>query len=171
MNSTESHRAELRAAVRHLGDRCLYSAAKWAAELLNSLDPPPSSSSAVGVFPSSASSSVRATPSSSTLSGRRHIATASASSLRRRIHSADVISTPVAGVSYVTTPVPHDDELDGAGDRYLLAKSFLDCKEFRRAAHALKGQTAKKAIFLRSYALYLVSALQNYFAYFELVYT
>ncbi|XP_021591762.1 anaphase-promoting complex subunit 8 isoform X2 [Manihot esculenta] len=40
-------------------------------------------------------------------------------------------------------------------DFYLLAKSYFDCREYRRAAHVLRDQTGKKATFLRCYALYL----------------
>lgn len=47
-----------------------------------------------------------------------------------------------------------DDAVDG--DFYLLAKSYFDCREYRRAAHVLRDQSGKKAVFLRCYALYLV---------------
>nr|XP_028953587.1 LOW QUALITY PROTEIN: anaphase-promoting complex subunit 8-like [Malus domestica] len=47
-----------------------------------------------------------------------------------------------------------DDIVDG--DFYLLAKSYFDCREYRRAAHVLRDQNGKKrSVFLRSYALYL----------------
>jgi hypothetical protein len=42
-------------------------------------------------------------------------------------------------------------------DVYLLAKSYFDMKEYRRAAHVLNGVIGKKALFLRCYATYLVS--------------
>nr|CAD1844908.1 unnamed protein product [Ananas comosus var. bracteatus] len=161
MNSKETCRNELRAAVRHLSDRCLYSAAKWAAELLVSVDP--------DAPPSSAASSVasRATPSSSgagassrSLHLHRQQYHRDGSSFRRRFRSggaaADVTSTPLGGVSYVSTPIPDDDGgFEGGGDSYLLAKSYFDCREYRRAAHVLRGQAGRKAVFLRCYALYM----------------
>ena len=76
------------------------------------------------------------------------------SSIRRRF--SDVIATPIAGVSYVSTPIMEEDEIVD-GDFYLLAKSYFDCREYRRAAHALRDQGGKKSVFLRCYALYLVS--------------
>ncbi|XP_010919294.1 anaphase-promoting complex subunit 8 [Elaeis guineensis] len=155
MTSKETYRCELRAAIRQLGDRCLYSAAKWAAELVVGIEPdaPPSSSS------SAASASSRATPSTSSAS-RLLPHHRDGSSFRRRLRSGgapDVTATPVAGVSYVSTPIPDDDGIDGggAGDCYLLAKSYFDCREYRRAAHALRGQAGRKHVFLRCYALYM----------------
>ena len=47
-----------------------------------------------------------------------------------------------------------DEAIDG--DFYLLAKPYFDFREYRRAAHVLRDQTGKKAVFLRCYALYLV---------------
>ncbi|XP_020537476.1 anaphase-promoting complex subunit 8 isoform X2 [Jatropha curcas] len=46
-----------------------------------------------------------------------------------------------------------DEVVDG--DFYLLAKSYFDCREYRRAANLLRDQTGKKSVFLRCYALYL----------------
>ena len=77
------------------------------------------------------------------------------SSIRRRFRTNDITSTPAAGVSYVSTPVMEEDELVD-GDFYLLAKSYFDCREYKRAAHVLRDQTGKKSVFLRCYALYLV---------------
>ena len=80
------------------------------------------------------------------------------SSIRRRFRTTDVHSTPSAGVSYVSTPAPDDDNNDVVdSDFYLLTKSYFDCREFKRAAHVLRDQTGKKAIFVRCYAFYLVS--------------
>ncbi|KAJ0970665.1 hypothetical protein J5N97_018624 [Dioscorea zingiberensis] len=150
MASKDSYRSELRAAVRHLGDRCLHTASKWAAELLVGIEPDPSAA-----IPAPSVSSSRATPSSSASSSSApHHHSAYLSSLRRRLRPA-VDHTPLAGVSYVGTPVLDEDVGDGDSDRYLLAKSLFDCREFRRAAHALRGQTGKKSVFLRCYALYL----------------
>lgn len=140
MASKETYRSELRSAIRHLTDRCLYSAAKWAAELLVGTDPEPNPSS-------SAASSSTSASTSRTHSLRRLLRTGPTS-------SADVTATPLAGVSYVSTPVPADD-LGGDADCYLLAKTYFDCREYRRSAHVLRAQIGKKAVFLRCYALYL----------------
>lgn len=77
------------------------------------------------------------------------------SSIQRRYRTNEISTTPVAGVSYVTTPVMVEDDLVD-GDLYLLAKSYFDCREYKRAAHVLRDQTGRKSIFLRCYALYLV---------------
>ncbi|CAA0826765.1 Anaphase-promoting complex subunit 8 [Striga hermonthica] len=139
MASRETCRTELRSAVRHLSDRGLYSAAKWAAEQLMGIEQDPSKH-----------------PPSHTRFQR------GSSSIRRRYRTAgpaDASATPSGGVSYVTTPtmsVPEEYDYDMMdGDFYLLAKSYFDCREYRRAAHVLRDQTGKKAVFLRCYALYL----------------
>lgn len=49
-----------------------------------------------------------------------------------------------------------DDEEDDDDDILSLAKSFFDVREYRRAAHALRGVAGQKAVFLRCYATYLV---------------
>lgn len=52
-------------------------------------------------------------------------------------------------------------------DFYLLAKTYFDCKEYRRAAHVLRDQTSKIPMFLRFYSLYLVGffyIILNYIA-------
>jgi anaphase-promoting complex subunit 8 len=79
------------------------------------------------------------------------------SSIRRRYRTNEITSTPIAGVSYVSTPVMEDDTVDG--DFYLLAKSYFDCREYRRATHVLRDQTGNKSVFLRCYALYLVCCI------------
>uniref|UniRef100_A0A803P692 Cdc23 domain-containing protein n=1 Tax=Cannabis sativa TaxID=3483 RepID=A0A803P692_CANSA len=76
------------------------------------------------------------------------------SSIRRRFRTDDITSTPAASVSYVSTPVMEEDEIVD-GDFYLLAKSYFDCREYKRAAHVLRDQSGKKSVFLRCYALYL----------------
>ncbi|XP_030940966.1 anaphase-promoting complex subunit 8-like [Quercus lobata] len=131
MNSKESCRSELRIAIRQLSDRCLYTASKWAAEQLMGIEQDPANF----------------TPSNTRFQW-------GSSSIRRRFRTNEITSTPIAGVSYVSTPVmEEDDAVDG--DFYLLAKSYFDCREYRRAAHVLRDQTGKKSVFLRCYALYL----------------
>ncbi|KAL2492860.1 Anaphase-promoting complex subunit 8 [Abeliophyllum distichum] len=139
MASKETCRTELRSAVRLLSDRGLYSASKWAAEQLMGIEQDPA----------------KHTPSHTRFQR-------GSSSIRRRFRAAaagDSSATPSAGVSYVATPSmagAEDYEYDAIdNDFYLLAKSYFDCREFRRAAHVLRDQTSKKAVFLRCYALYL----------------
>ena len=79
------------------------------------------------------------------------------SSIRRKYRTHEIaMTTPIAGVSYAATPVMEEDEVVD-GDFYLLAKSYFDCREYKRAAHVLRDQIGRKSLFLRSYALYLVS--------------
>ncbi|KAL5129691.1 Anaphase-promoting complex subunit 8 [Glycine soja] len=131
MSSKDSCRSELRIAIRQLGDRCLYSASKWAAEQL------------VGIEADNA----KFTPSNT----RFH---RGSSSIRRKYRTHETAVTPVVGVSYDATPVLEEDELVD-GDFYLLAKSYFDCREYKRAAHVLRDQMGRKSVFLRCYALYL----------------
>lgn len=129
----ENCRNELRTAIRQLTDRCLYSASKWAAEQLVGIEQDPAK------YPPSHTRLQR-----------------DCSSIRRRFRSTDdITSTPLAGTSYVSTPVPEEDNEAVDSDFYLLAKTYFNCREYRRAAHVLSDQTGKKALFLRCYALYL----------------
>jgi uncharacterized membrane protein (GlpM family) len=60
------------------------------------------------------------------------------SSIRRKYRTHEItMTTPIAGVSYIATPV----------------------MEYKRAAHVLRDQIGRKSLFLRSYALYLVSLI------------
>ncbi|XP_065876554.1 anaphase-promoting complex subunit 8 isoform X1 [Euphorbia lathyris] len=130
MTSRENCRSELRTAIHQLSDRCLYSASKWAAEQLVGIEHDPA----------------KFTPANTRFQR-------GSSSIRRRFRSSDLTSTPAAGVSYVSTPAMEEDEVVD-GDFYLLAKSYFDCREYKRAAHVLRDQAGKKSVFLRCYALY-----------------
>lgn len=46
-------------------------------------------------------------------------------------HTNEVTSSPIAGVSLYTPMMEEDDAVDG--DFYLLAKSYFDSREYRRA--------------------------------------
>ncbi|CAK8565967.1 unnamed protein product [Lathyrus sativus] len=131
MSSKESCRSELRIAIRQLSDRCLYSATKWASEQLVGIEQDPS----------------KFTPSYTRFQR-------GSSSIRRKFRTHEVTATPPAGVSYVVTPVMEEDALVDT-DFYLLAKSYFDCREYKRAAHVLRDQIGRKSLFLRCYALYL----------------
>ncbi|KAK4362403.1 hypothetical protein RND71_017644 [Anisodus tanguticus] len=128
MGIKDNCRNELRAAVRHLSDR--------AAEQLVGVEQDPA----------------KYTPSHTRFQR-------GSSSIRRRFRTATeaaFTSTPAAGVSHVATPpVLEDDNEAIDSDFYLLAKSYFDCREYRRATHVLRDQTGKKAVFLRCYALFL----------------
>ncbi|KAL8140764.1 hypothetical protein V2J09_006785 [Rumex salicifolius] len=132
MDTKEVCRLELRAAIRQLSDRCLYSAAKWAAEQLVGIEQDPAKS----------------TPSCTRFQR-------GSSSIRRRFRTNDVMLTPSPGLSYGSPQVPEDDDDAIESDFYLLAKSYFDCKEYKRAAHVLREQASPKSIFLRFYALFL----------------
>ncbi|WJX87492.1 anaphase-promoting complex component apc8 [Trifolium repens] len=131
MSSKESCRSELRIAIRQLTDRCLHSSSKWAAEQLVGIEQDPS----------------KFTPSNTRFQR-------GSSSIRRKYRTHEITSTPIAGVSYVATPVMEEDELVD-GDFYLSARSYFDCREYKRAAHVLRDQIGRKSLFLRFYALYL----------------
>nr|XP_024928548.2 anaphase-promoting complex subunit 8-like [Ziziphus jujuba var. spinosa] len=131
MSSKETCRNELRTAIRQLSDRCLYAASKWAAEQLVGIEQDPA----------------KFTPANTRFQR-------GSSSIRRRFHTHESTLTPASGVLHVSTPVMEEDEIVD-GDIYLLAKTYFDCREYRRAAHVLQDQIGKKSVFLRCYALYL----------------
>lgn len=162
MSSKESCRSELRIAIRQLSDRCLYSATKWQLKLPNPNPNPNPNPSPLIEYLISLSLNFRASeqlvgieqdPSKFTPSYTRF--QRGSSSIRRKFRTHEVTATPPAGVSYVVTPVMEEDALVDT-DFYLLAKSYFDCREYKRAAHVLRDQIGRKSLFLRCYALYLV---------------
>jgi hypothetical protein len=58
----------------------------------------------------------------------------------------------ITGGSYIAI----EDELADSAI-YRFARSFFHCRQYRRAAHVLRDQIDMKSLFLRFYALYLVS--------------
>lgn len=58
------------------------------------------------------------------------------------------------GASYGVEMEMEDDILDE--DEFQLARSYFDVKEFDRVVHTLKLARGKRAVFLRTYAAYLV---------------
>jgi anaphase-promoting complex subunit 8 len=66
-------------------------------------------------------------------------------------------STTQVGPGYAGSGNLREEDEEEDDDVLLLAKAFFDMREYRRAAHALRGSTGKKAFFLRCYATYLVS--------------
>ena len=63
-----------------------------------------------------------------------------------------------------------EDELVD-GDFYLLAKSYFDCREYKRAAHVLRDQNGRKSVFLRCHALYLVSFVSPLLLWIEFAFS
>eukprot|EP00267_Zea_mays_P058039 XP_023158075.1 uncharacterized protein LOC109946047 [Zea mays] len=59
---------------------------------------------------------------------------------------------------------PDDDAFDSGGDKYLLAKTYFDCREYRRAEHVLQNQVGRKAVFLRCYAFCMSACLDDWWS-------
>ncbi|GFZ12064.1 anaphase-promoting complex subunit 8 [Actinidia rufa] len=134
MGTKENCRTELRTAIRQLSDRCLYSASKCGA---------------IGR--------------DRARSGQVHAVTHAIPARKLQHSTGDFAlarSRPRRSLACPTCPHRRwrktTTRLDS--DCYLLAKSYFDCREYRRAAHVLRDQTGKKAVFLRCYALYLVGS-------------
>lgn len=64
----------------------------------------------------------------------------------------------VVGAAW-TAPPPPPEMSEAEMDALLVAKSFFDVREFRRAAHALAAFDSAPALFLRGYSLFLVRRL------------
>ncbi|KAM9938580.1 hypothetical protein OXX80_001923 [Metschnikowia pulcherrima] len=75
-------------------------------------------------------------------------------------HAAKWASEALNGLAHVTEPFePPTPETDASDEKdhfkFVLAKSYFDCKEFERAAHVLKDCIGGKALFLKLYATYI----------------
>ena len=86
------------------------------------------------------------------------------------IHAAQPHATPAEGTAAdaggaAASPGNGDRHSDAneleVADEVVLGKTFFDVREYRRAAHVLKGCTSGKGFFLRCHALYLVRQ-ENY---------
>jgi anaphase-promoting complex subunit 8 len=140
-----SARTALRIACRDLQDRGLYIAARWAAELLNSIPP-------AEAGPFATSTPTKGLP-------------------RQPDFAANMtFSSPGVDPSYCFLPPPqqapihagvsallHDD--DDELDVYHLGKAYFDAKELERAAHVLQDCKGARGRFLGLYARFLVCAL------------
>lgn len=124
--TTLTHRRELRRAVRQLRARGLIVAAKWAAEQLVGL-----SEKHRGDGVDSKVDSVKVKDSAGFEPRARRVASES------------------------RTATDDDEDSDHDDDALLLARSYFDNREYRRAAHALQGASGSRATFLRFYATYL----------------
>lgn len=120
-----SYRRELRCAIKQLRERGLYTASKWAAEQLIGL---PDDARMPGP------SSVMFTPEKA---------------------SSKKVSRKKEAVVAESGNMLVEEEDDEEDDIFLLAKSYFDMREYRRAAHVLNGVPGKKPLFLRCYATYL----------------
>ncbi|KAK9948738.1 hypothetical protein M0R45_004302 [Rubus argutus] len=105
MNLKDNYKIELRAAICQLSDCCLYAASKWAGEQLVGIEHDPA----------------KFTPANTRFQR-------GSSSICHRFRTSDIISTPIAGVSYVSTPIMEEDEIVD-GDFYLLTNSATKKKE------------------------------------------
>ncbi|KAF7999336.1 hypothetical protein HF325_006012 [Metschnikowia pulcherrima] len=75
-------------------------------------------------------------------------------------HAAKWALEALNGLAHVTEPFrPPTPETDASDEKdhfkFVLAKSYFDCKEFERAAHVLKDCVGGKALFLKLYATYI----------------
>lgn len=121
------HRLQLRRAVKHLRERGLYAAAKWAGEQLVGLPEDARNAGPSSVlFPSEKTSHKKP-------------------SKRKESGTPGALGSNMFG----------EEEEEEEGDVFLLAKSYFDMKEYRRAAQILKGVPGKKAFFLCCYSTYL----------------
>lgn len=78
----------------------------------------------------------------------------------RLVFSARWAAEALAGLPLPDTPlvVPNDtlfDDCPGEHPPFLLARSYFDCKEFDRAAHALRDCSSGPALFLKLYLRYV----------------
>jgi anaphase-promoting complex subunit 8 len=172
-----SVRAELRAAVMELSLRSLSHAAKWCAELLRQITDSDASNPA-----QTPSSSFRATSggsfsiyadgsnaSSTSFSGRQSPPLLMSASGARRSGtptSAQVgprglrrtprINAGSPGVS-AASPLPqfYSNPFSDCDDSVLLAKTYMDLREYSRAAHCLEGNQSPLGLFVRLYATLL----------------
>ncbi|CAI5955888.1 unnamed protein product [Closterium sp. NIES-65] len=179
-------RAELRAAVRELRDRCLFQASSWAAEQPISLPGMPSPQCAgpianlpPNVYPSAAEQLIGlpAMPSQSESAagdsreergardGQAGAAKAEAHTTGEAAGSKGTAHGAEGGAAAIGevkgTEAVEGEEEDS--DEVLFARALFDVREFRRAAHVLEGVQGRRALFLRCYALYLVSEISRCF--------
>lgn len=139
-------RAALRIACRDLNDRGLYIAARWAAELLNSVP-----ADAVNPFQTS-------TPTRSATQAAHIAANLTFSSPGGGADASFGFMPPAStshapSVAGTTNASPIDAE---EVDQWSLGKAYFDAKELERAARALKECRGPRGRFLGLYARFLV---------------
>ncbi|XP_071948215.1 anaphase-promoting complex subunit 8-like [Antedon mediterranea] len=85
-------------------------------------------------------------------------------SLQQSVKWCAELCHSLAGVKPSAAPKPNDDTEDFLleFDKYTLGKSYLDVKEYDRAAFFVKDCTSHKAYFIYAYAKYLAGEKQRY---------
>ncbi|CAI5512534.1 unnamed protein product [Closterium sp. Naga37s-1] len=141
-------RAELRAAVRELRDRCLFQASSWAAEQLIGLPAMPSQSeSAAG----DSREERGARDGQAGAAKAEAQTTGEAAGSKGTAHGAEGGAAAIGEVKGREAVEGEEED----SDEVLFARALFDVREFRRAAHVLEGVQGRRALFLRCYALYL----------------
>eukprot|EP00899_Mesostigma_viride_P012992 jgi/Mesvir1/21694/Mv04114-RA.1 len=140
-------RSSLRAAIRQLRERGLYTSAKWAAELAAALLP--------RIEDARINENARFVPdlAKRPTSERMPMTPVTSASTRQPVRPGDVAATPVTGSRADAEGGFYVDEEED--DIYSLGKAFFDCHEYRRAASALASATDARGRFLHGYAKYL----------------
>ncbi|CAI5536521.1 unnamed protein product, partial [Closterium sp. Naga37s-1] len=141
-------RAELRAAVRELRDRCLFQASAWAAEQLIGLPAMPSQSNPA------AGDSREERGARDGQAGAAKAETHTTGEAAGSKGTARGAEGGAAAIGEVKGREPVEGEEEDS-DEVLFARALFDVREFRRAAHVLEGVGGRRALFLRCYALYL----------------
>ncbi|CAI7812335.1 unnamed protein product [Closterium sp. NIES-54] len=142
-------RAELRAAVRELRDRCLFQASAWAAEQLIGLPTMPSQSNAVA----GDSREERGARDGQAGAAKAETRTGEAAGSKGTGGTMGEAVGEAKGGAKGQEAVLKEEEEDS--DEVLFARALFNVREFRRAAHVLEGVGGRRALFLRCYALYL----------------
>ena len=78
--------------------------------------------------------------------------------LPRSSEALIAIDLPDAARNTTIVPCAHFD----ISDKEMLAKSYFDCHEYDRCAHLLVNEKSALSVFLRLYALYIVSVHAPY---------
>ncbi|CAI5469030.1 unnamed protein product [Closterium sp. Yama58-4] len=140
-------RAELRAAVKELRDRCLFQASAWAAEQLIGLPAMPSQSNAAA----GDSREERGARDEQAGAAKAETRIGQAAGTKGAGGTMGEAEGEAKGGAKGQEAVEKEED----SDEVLFARSLFDVREFRRAAHVLEGVAGRRALFLRCYALYL----------------
>ncbi|TBU33911.1 TPR-like protein [Dichomitus squalens] len=152
--------AALRNAVRDCSDRGLLYASKWAAELLSSVPPskrqpePPAVVPTLPDFHTSTPARSRTPPALSFAA--RNILRTDAPEAAQRSQAHEPSAPSLQGQSIDVLRQEAEWEAHDV-DRLVMAKAFMEAKEFLRVIHWLKPCRSSKATFLRVYSQYLES--------------
>ncbi|KAJ3340184.1 anaphase-promoting complex component apc8 [Gonapodya sp. JEL0774] len=132
-HSQDRMRSDLRQAVTKCQQRGLYHSAKWAAQQLNGLVESKNDDHAAR-----GTSRLRTTPGTT------------------RTSTGNNVNSPNTPSPIYADDRPDESPMsDKETDRFLLARTYFDTKEFGRAAEVLKECSDAKSVFLRLYSKYL----------------